>query len=613
MAPLTEPGSRAVLILSADVGEGHVAAARALGEDLERIGVRTVHQDGLSALGRIAQAVIRDGYRLQLRVAPWSYSAMYTMFKRVPLVRLAGETVLCRLGRRRLLRAIAQTDPMVIVSTHPAITAVLGRLRQRRRLGVPVVAPITDLADFSIWSHPGADLHLVMHPHAVSAVERAAGTGSAVLVGPLVAPRFRLPRDPLRARAQLGVASGGKLVAVSGGGWGVGDLGGATDAALAAGADQVVVVTGHNTAARAALTERFAADARVIVWGFTTKMDMLLRAADALVHSTGGVTSLEALSCGCSMVAYGASAGHIKIHNMTMARLGLIAVADNRAELQRTLSRLVAATRAPQPAAAPGAQDAAAVVAAALPRIRPLPVWRTALGAACVPVTLVTLLLGDTLGFSDPYNLAAHRLDELRPVSHVANAAGRVGVIVRDQDPTTAVVIARSLAPSMTVTFAVPARALGATATAVGPYGDEAIAALPGTAPVHWVTTRAALDHAPTLDGRRYYLVPDTGSSMGQYLLARTAKATALAGHLRLVAGRAPIPRAGAGDLVVVDPGASADATVRSLRALSRSLTPRGLHAASVSSLLSARTAGAASSTTAHATTIPTPNTTNNG
>jgi len=62
-------------------------------------------------------------------------------------------------------------------------------------------------------------------------------------------------------------------------------------------------------------------------------MDELLRAADVAIHSTGGVTSLEALSCGCPLIGYGSSIGHIRIHNRTMAALGLITLADTHAQL----------------------------------------------------------------------------------------------------------------------------------------------------------------------------------------------------------------------------------------------------------------------------------------
>ena len=68
-----------MLILSADVGEGHAAAARALRQQLEACGepVEVAVIDGLGAMGGALRSVVADGYRTQLRVAPRSYSIYY--------------------------------------------------------------------------------------------------------------------------------------------------------------------------------------------------------------------------------------------------------------------------------------------------------------------------------------------------------------------------------------------------------------------------------------------------------------------------------------------------------------------------------------------------------
>ena len=83
---------------------------------------------------------------------------------------------------------------------------------------------------------------------------------------------------------------------VSGGGWAVGDLDSAVHEALDAGPDvHVVVLCGRNEDVLAAMESHFGADPRVHVSGFTEHMNELFAAADVLVHSTAGLTVLEAL------------------------------------------------------------------------------------------------------------------------------------------------------------------------------------------------------------------------------------------------------------------------------------------------------------------------------
>ena len=67
--------------------------------------------------------------------------------------------------------------------------------------------------------------------------------------------------------------------------------------ALHDGADTVVVLVGHNERVRARMQAAYADDGRVQVWGFTDRMVTLLAAADVLIHSTAGLTVLEALMC----------------------------------------------------------------------------------------------------------------------------------------------------------------------------------------------------------------------------------------------------------------------------------------------------------------------------
>jgi hypothetical protein len=140
------------------------------------------------------------------------------------------------------------------------------------------------------------------------------------------------------SRRSLGLPLAGRVVVVSGGGWGVGDLDGAVRAALELRDVTVVCLAGRDQATRARLELAFGADPRVTVLGFTDRMSDLLAAADVLVHSTGGVTCLEALARGCPIVAYGAPRGHAPALAREMAALGLLVHARSTSELRSALA-----------------------------------------------------------------------------------------------------------------------------------------------------------------------------------------------------------------------------------------------------------------------------------
>src|SRR5271166_6263116 len=276
-------GRRRVLVLSADVGEGHAAAARALAQQIEaspqEADVTVI--DGLAAMGRVLRPVVEDGYRVQLRLFPWTYTVVYWLLEHVLPFRLAARKLLCRFGSKPLAKTIAEHDPDVIVSTYPAVTVVLANLRRTGRVKCATVATITDLTGLFFWAQPGIDMHLVMYGESMPSVERIAGHDSVRLVRPLISAEFLRPRCPIEARRALGLPEAGRVVVVSGGGWGVGDIAGAVrEFTHVKDVTSIVCLAGRNDQLATKLRADFANEPRVRVYGFTDRMPELLAAAD---------------------------------------------------------------------------------------------------------------------------------------------------------------------------------------------------------------------------------------------------------------------------------------------------------------------------------------------
>ena len=298
--------------------------------------------DVVPLLGRLVAGAAEDGMEKTFGAGRmnWFFDLEYLLFSRLP-TRRAGQLVLYRLTRWRLLEAAADYD--VVVSTYPIASEVLGRLRASGALQVPVCSAITDLAALRYWAHPGVDLHLVTHPESVEEVERIAGRGSAVAVRGLTVPGFLVPPPYDEARRRLELPLEVRVVAVSGGGWGVGDLEGAVGAALGLECVRVLLLCGRNEPLRRRLADAF--DDRVRVLGFVDDMPTLLAASDVLVHSTAGLTVLEAHMLGCRVISYGWGIGHVRLNNRAFARFGLAEVVRSRSRLRDALEHALAAPR----------------------------------------------------------------------------------------------------------------------------------------------------------------------------------------------------------------------------------------------------------------------------
>ncbi len=341
-----------VLILSAGIGEGHDLPARwlaaGLGEEAPDVPVKI--EDGLAAMGTLIERVVMGGSAFHSRLGNVLFDVEHWLMTRVRPLRAFAGWAAAAFGGRGLLRLIERERPAVVVSTYPGVTEALGRLRRRGRLHVPVVSAITDLASLRFWAHSGVDLHLVTHPESVDEVREVAGADSEVVpVRGLNDSAFIHPPTRDEARRALGLPLEGPVVVVSGGGWGVGDVTGAVDVALALDGTTVVVMCGRNEELIGRVTARYRDEPRVRPLGFTDQVPELFSAADALVHSTAGLTVLEAYLCGCRTISYGWGRGHIRANNAAFRRFGLADVAITRAELGPALARALAAGPSERP------------------------------------------------------------------------------------------------------------------------------------------------------------------------------------------------------------------------------------------------------------------------
>ncbi len=341
-----------VLILTATVGEGHDAPARTLSAQLRQecpeVEISVV--DGLSVMGRSVRVTSESAARIVFFRGEWLWDLGYAVFARIGPTRRLSQKALEWAGSDGLGRLVREERPDVVVSVYPHTTEVLGRMRANGGIGVPVCACITDLGGLWYWATPGADVQLVTHPESIAEVRRIAGSDADVrCVHGFTDPAFLEPRSAAAARTSLGLPLSGKIVVVSGGGWGVGRVTEAIDVAHElAEVELVVALCGRNESLRSGLLDRYGRHPRTRIEGFTDQMPDWLAAADVLVHSTGGLTILEAQMRNCPAISFGWGRGHVRDHNEAFRRFGLARVADSGAELGEALRDALAAPHVKQ-------------------------------------------------------------------------------------------------------------------------------------------------------------------------------------------------------------------------------------------------------------------------
>ncbi|MHB1446816.1 MAG: MGDG synthase family glycosyltransferase, partial [Acidimicrobiales bacterium] len=324
------------------MGAGHDLAAAELARRLEARGYRTRTEDYLSWFPLRIGLLLRWVYGQQLKVAPWTYEATFRLWIVVPLMCRVLEVILGLLTGRRMRRLVADSGPAVIVCAYPLQALVLGRLRRKGRVGVPLVTFITDFGVHPLWMHEGVDLTVCVWEGAA----RAAATSTSrtvVSTGPMVAPAYAAgPLPKAVARAGLGLPQEGRIALVVAGSWGVGDIEATFAELWATGRYLPVAVCGRNESVRQSL----AAKGYGVVLGWTDRMHELMSAADVLVQNAGGLSCMEAFSLDLPVVTYHPIAGHGRKNASEMVAAGVTLLATGPDDLGAVLDRATGPQRA---------------------------------------------------------------------------------------------------------------------------------------------------------------------------------------------------------------------------------------------------------------------------
>ncbi len=335
-----------VLLYSADLGGGHDAMANAIkGELLTRFpGMVDVEvANGLRIGNPFLHRLMRDGYQAQLKYAPGSYGAMYTMASNPTFARI-NESASRMFTAGRLADDIARRDPDVVVSTFPQLTGTLGHLRADGRLKVPAMGVVIDSDPHRQWVSPLVDDHLVLNPADLPRIAKF-GTPDAPITGrairPPVDPRSFEPYDVAAARAEFGLPQDQKVLLVSGGSWGLALPEEELQRILRDTDLHLAIATGRNEQAFNHLAATFPAD-RVTPIPFTREMPKLLAASDGMLTNSAGMTTMEGFARGRPIVLYRPVPGHGVDGAAALAEDGLATYATTPHEAVDALRRIQA-------------------------------------------------------------------------------------------------------------------------------------------------------------------------------------------------------------------------------------------------------------------------------
>jgi UDP-N-acetylglucosamine:LPS N-acetylglucosamine transferase len=331
-----------VLLLSAPVGEGHVAAARALGVRMRALWpqarIREVERTGRGGLRR--DRLLRGAYALTMHHAPVLYGLGYDLLVRSPRAAALFKTLTAAWLGRALAPVVDVERPDLVVSTYPMISGGLSWLRRRGRLPGHAVVVVTDVAVHPFWVWPDLDETWTLLPASREQALSVVPSANVAVAPPVVAPAFR-PGDRGLARAATDLPRDPFVVLLTGGSLGFGGLAPLVDAVLAAAPGVLaVVLCGHNERLRTRLIGRGLPPERLVALGWTDRVPELVTAADLVLTTAGGMIATEALAVGRPVLFAAPVPGHGRAGAAMTAAAGLGMVCPRPGDVTTTVRRL---------------------------------------------------------------------------------------------------------------------------------------------------------------------------------------------------------------------------------------------------------------------------------
>jgi UDP-N-acetylglucosamine:LPS N-acetylglucosamine transferase len=332
-----------VLIISAEMGEGHNAAASALTEAIEESWpqCKVEKLDTMELHGVRFARVARWAYGFQLKAAPWSYEMFYDQLSRSDRFAGGAKSVVGAFFGRRLAKAIDGRQPDLVISTYPFGSAALDWMRQKRGFSTVTVTYCPAFHVHPLWVYPRIDLHFVMYDTAGEHARMRGFEETMRLGAPPVRQGFG-DMSRSEAREFLGLHTDAFVVLMTGGAWGLGDIAPGVEALLKMEPPvHVVAVCGKNATLEAELRS-VAADSggRLVVHGYVSTMPELMAASNVVVTNGAGVTVLEALRTPRPVVAFAPLAGHGTASTAEMVRRNLAVEARDVPGLVEQIRRL---------------------------------------------------------------------------------------------------------------------------------------------------------------------------------------------------------------------------------------------------------------------------------
>lgn len=287
-----------VLFLSTSMGAGHLKAAYAIKEYVEKKypHSKNIIVDTFKYINPLAHKIIVDGYLKTIKIKPALYGKLYNLSEYIKILNKLSNIMNIKLSSK-IERLIKEFNPSVIVCTHPFPLQMVSYLKKENKISTPAVAVLTDYVNHPLWFHKNIEAFVVGHDYIKQDMIRCGIPKETVFsYGVPVSQVFLSKKEKALARKELSLEDK-FTVLIMGGSLGYGNLESTfINFGKCFREMQLIVVCGENKKLKKRLNKiSHSFNKKVQIFGYADNISKLMDAADVLVTKPGGMTISEAL------------------------------------------------------------------------------------------------------------------------------------------------------------------------------------------------------------------------------------------------------------------------------------------------------------------------------
>lgn len=288
-----------ILFLSVPTGQGHHQTCKALEDyyaDKEGIECRTL--DVVDNVSPLLADSLSNAYLISTIATPKVYGKFYGLAERRDITKNSNVGKLVKsILNKKLMRYLKDYNPDVIVATHIFSAIAISYLKRKYPFRAKSVAVITDFTVHPFWEDVDIDYYITATELLDYQALRKGYTQDKVKpFGIPISSKFakKLPQE--EARRELGLQDKFTVLLMMGSmGYGNDTMDNIRKLDALKEDIQLITVCGNNKKLKLRI-DNMKKQKRIINYGFTHNVDLLMDAADCIITKPGGLSTSEALA-----------------------------------------------------------------------------------------------------------------------------------------------------------------------------------------------------------------------------------------------------------------------------------------------------------------------------